>query len=363
MGRPKLARPNYQLKQASNGIWTICWSEDRKPRSCSTGTRDEAEARAFRDRWRAALEAPIIPDVVTIGAILDHYLSHKKDKATHDDIRLAIVRIKRHLGNLIPDDLGRNTWWDARRKDGVGDNTIIKEGSILRAALAMAVADRLIQAPPPKVDFPQKPPGRSRWLTREEAAKLIAACKTPHTRLFVLLALHTGARAGAILDLTWDRVDFGAGLITLALPTRQQAKKRRATVPMSATLRHELLEAQKAAITGHVIEYRGHRLDRMITAFNDTVKRAGIAHCTPHDLRRTAATWMVQAGIPTAKVARYLGDTEAMIERVYGRHSPGYLKDAADALDAQFAAKDMLGSLLGSPPESGGSRGNKSVAE
>lgn len=352
MGRPKLDRPNYQLKPARNGVYTIYWSEDRKPRSCSTGTRDEAEAKAFFDRWLAALEAPALPEEVTIGALLDHYIKHKEHKATHDDMKLLVKRIKRHIGNLLPQDLGRKTWWEKRRKDGVSDNTIIKEGSHLRAALALAVADKIIPPPAPYVEFPQKPPGRARWLTREEAAKLIAACKTAHTRLFILIALHTGARAGAILDLTWDRVDFEAGLITLALPTREQAKKRRATVPMSATLRHELAAAKEAAQTDHVIEYRGHRVKRMITAFNDTVKRAGIPHCTPHDLRRTAATWMVQAGIPTAKVARYLGDTEAMIEKVYGKHAPGYLKEAADALDRQFAATDLLGSMLGSGPES-----------
>ncbi len=41
---------------------------------------------------------------------------------------------------------------------------------------------------------------------------------------------------------------------------------------------------------------------------------------------------MVMAGVPLAEVARMLGDSEAMVEKVYGKHSPDYLRRAADAL-------------------------------
>jgi integrase len=44
------------------------------------------------------------------------------------------------------------------------------------------------------------------YLTRDEARRLIEACIEPHTRLFVRIALATGARMSAILELTWDRV-------------------------------------------------------------------------------------------------------------------------------------------------------------
>ncbi|MBL4612116.1 MAG: tyrosine-type recombinase/integrase [Emcibacter sp.] len=66
---------------------------------------------------------------------------------------------------------------------------------------------------------------------------------------------------------------------------------------------------------------------------SNTLIDSKINHCTIHDMRRTCATWLVQAGIPTVKVARMLGDSEKMIEWVYGHHSPDYLIDAAKALD------------------------------
>ena len=53
---------------------------------------------------------------------------------------------------------------------------------------------------------------------------------------------------------------------------------------------------------------------------------------TPHTLRHTAAAWMVQKGVPMAKVAKMLGDSEKTVERVYSHHAPEFLQDAAAAL-------------------------------
>ena len=86
-------------------------------------------------------------------------------------------------------------------------------------------------------------------------------------------------------------------------------------------------------MTNWVIEHRGRPVQSIKTGFRAAVRRAGLKHCTPHDLRRTCATWMVQDGIPVAQVARFLGDTEEMIEKVYGQHSPEYLRDAARSLE------------------------------
>ena len=65
-------------------------------------------------------------------------------------------------------------------------------------------------------------------MTREQVSAFIAACTMPHVKLFAILAATTGARMGAILSLTWDRVDFKRGLITYQDPTMFKTKKGRA---------------------------------------------------------------------------------------------------------------------------------------
>jgi integrase len=54
---------------------------------------------------------------------------------------------------------------------------------------------------------PKAPPGIVRWLTQNEAKRLIAAC-SPHLRPLVMFLLHTGARIGEALWLDWRCVDL-----------------------------------------------------------------------------------------------------------------------------------------------------------
>lgn len=53
---------------------------------------------------------------------------------------------------------------------------------------------------------------------------------------------------------------------------------------------------------------------------------------SPHVLPHTAATWLVIDGVPLREVARLLGNSEAMVGQVYGKHSPDYLRRAVNAL-------------------------------
>jgi integrase len=53
---------------------------------------------------------------------------------------------------------------------------------------------------------------------------------------------------------------------------------------------------------------------------------------TPHFLRHTCATWLVQAGVDLWEVAGFLGMTVEIIQRVYGHHAPDYMENAKAAL-------------------------------
>ena len=74
-----------------------------------------------------------------------------------------------------------------------------------------------------------------------------------------LLALATGGRNEALLDLTWSRCDFHRGLIDLRNPEIVRPHKGRAIVPMNRTIRAALTEARDGALSDHVIEWAGER--------------------------------------------------------------------------------------------------------
>lgn len=338
MPRRKLDQPNFRLRRRGRS-WVIDYTDPRtgKTKTVSTRTGDYAAAERERDALAAGYGRPLPPAEPTIAEIVDGYLADRKGHvADHERLVNAGKAIKRHVGTLKPEHVGKRLYWQRRAKEGRGDGTILKECVTLRAALRWAVKERWIAAAP-AIDAPAKPAPKERFLTRDEAKRLIEACATPHVRLFTLIALHTAARRGAILELTWDRVDFESRLIAFRLPGRAETKKRRATVPMNKTLLAELQAAALARTTDRVIEFRGRPVASIRRGFEEAVRRAGIPYCTRHDLRRTAASWMVMAGVPLRQVADVMGDTEEMVERVYARFSPDYLRDAVAALDGDVS--------------------------
>jgi integrase len=67
-------------------------------------------------------------------------------------------------------------------------------------------------------------------------------------------------------------------------------------------------------------------------AFARAVKDAGLGcDVTPHVLRHTAATWLMQAGVDPWEAAGYLGMTIEMLSQRYGHHHPAHLERARNA--------------------------------
>lgn len=333
MPRRKLDRPNYQLGRRG-ARYVVNWTDPDtgKSRSISTGQTERGSAEIWRDQWIAGREQAPPPGQPTIGAILEGYVAARRlHVESVETLTLAAKTVRRHVGNLEPRMLARRTFLDRRAREGVADGSIRREVTVLRAALAWAMREKWIDTAP-YAEMPPRPPPRDRWLTREEIGHLIQACGMPHVRLFVMLAYHTAARRGAILELTWDRVDLDRRRIHYQRPGRRLTKKRRAVVPINTPLLVALQAAKIHAVGEHVVEYHGRPVQSVRTGFDEACRRAGIEDCSPHVLRHTAATHMVMSGVPIAEIARMLGDTIEMVERVYGKHSPDYLRRAADAL-------------------------------
>lgn len=344
MPRPKSVRPTYSLAKRGDAFY-VQWWEDGRARRISCRTPDQGEARRFLAEFIAGRDAPIIQASPTIGVILSGYLQDREPRTHSATIRQCCETLKRHLADLPVDLLAKEQvrrYVDERRAAGaqgasaqhrkivrpLSDGTLIRELGVLRAALAWAVREKWITSAP-FVERPSAPQPRERWLTHDEAAKLLAGAGSPHIQLFIALALYTAARAGALLQLTWERVDLRAGTINLGA---NRGKKRRAIIPIVPELRGILELAVEAATTQFVIEFGGTPVASIKTGFRAAVRRAELLNVTPHVLRHTAATWMVQRNVPVSMIAAWLGNSEKMIRNVYGHHSPEWLKQAAAAL-------------------------------
>lgn len=337
MPRQRLSRPTYRTRYR-RGRWFVDYTDPAtgSTRSVSTGLTDETDTKAaevWRDQFVAARDNPPPPPAPRIAEILEGYQKARSTVQAPHTLGFCIKALCRHVGNLEPEMLAPRAYIEAREKEGVKDGTIRREIGVLRAALSWALKEKwLTTAQVPLLDAPPVPEPRDRWLTRDEVAELTKAAYLLHLKVFVVLAYHTAARKGAIFDLTWDRVDFDKRVISYDRPGRMKSKKRRATVPMNTVVLSLLQTAYEVRTTDYVVEWRGAPVHSIRTAFDDACERAGIAGCSPHVLRHTSATHMVMAGVKLAEIARFLGDTEAMVERVYGHHAPDYLRGASDAL-------------------------------
>jgi integrase len=354
MSRPKTKTPTYSLALRGQTYAVQWWdSEAGRSRRVSSGTRDEAEARQFLADFIASQSAPLQPEAVTVGSILAGYEQARLPKVQgKETLKLVVAALTRHLGPLSVEHLSASaisTYQDNRRREGLrgankahrkarvlSDGTLLRELGALRAALTWATR----QSPPwidhaPHIEMPSSPPPRHRWLTVAEAERLLAGAELNHIKLFIALGLFTAARASAILGLTWDRVDLAAR--TIDLGAGHGHKRRQRNLPINALLLPLLTEAKEATTNRYVVEYRSGPLVSIKSGFRAACRRAGLKDVTPHVLRHTSVTHMIQRGVSFQVVAAYAAMSVRMVEERYGHHSPDYLREASDALTSTFS--------------------------
>lgn len=330
--------PDFSLiKIRSSPNYYVQWFEGGRSRRITTRTPSHDEAQAFLAAFRlASIDEPVAD--LAVSEVLDWYWeSHGKTRFRPDTINLSIRYLKPFFGSTkaLSLTLGKQDAYVAhQREKGMGDESIRRDLSTLSAALKRAVAYNKLAHCPPLRSLTPAPP-RERWLTRGEVARLfwqLRGKRQRHVLLFCRLALYTGARTGAVLDLTWDRVHFDTGLIDYRKPGRAQTKKRRVVAPMTRKIRRMLLHAKKHSNSRHVISWAGERIDRVAKACIAGAERAGIEDFSPHVLRHTFASWAVQKRIPIYTVGKALGQTVASTTERYAKLAPDDVREAMETI-------------------------------
>lgn len=228
---------------------------------------------------------------------------------------------------------------------GAADETIRRELGVLSAALRWTKPRKKLKDVPDVISLPASPP-KERVLSRDEAARILrhfragglpphdkgARAKTAHLLLFTRLALFTGARTGAILDLTWDRVNLERGQIAYPLPNVRQTAKGRAVVTIEPPLVRGLKRAKRRSNSDYVITFRGEQCQRIGRAFREHMKLLGMTDVTPHTLRHTFATWAAIKGVSMFKISRALGQSLVSTTDRYAKHQPEDLREVSRAV-------------------------------
>jgi integrase len=338
----------HKLWKHPNGTFYALHGPRLRSRA-SLRTKDRGEADTLFAQFVAA-NTHIAPESPTLGEIFQGYKASRSSKVRAPaSLKFAVQALEPHVGKLRPENVTPKVFEDyaeKRQKEGVSAGTILREVGVARAALSWSVAHKwLDQRLKPVIPNPvPTPKGRERWLTRDEAKRLLAACRAAHLRLFVMLGIMTGARSGAILELKWKTapdqappyvdmerrlIDYGTG----------HGNKRRAIAPINDELLAVLKAARELSCSDFVIEHNAKPIRHIKNSFEAACGRAEVAGVTPHILRHTCCTWLVEAGVSYEEIGKLVGDDAKTIEKIYGHHSPEFLKRATTALQLSQTAK------------------------
>ncbi len=376
--RPQPPRLYLRKRKGRDATYVILDRGCEISTGCGIGCGQEAEkaladyiGRKHAPEWRDGH-----PSRVLIADVIALYASEKAPKLAHPElVGFHVEHLIRYFGAETCSAISGAScaeYVERRRAGSIGrrpvkSGTARRELETLGAALNYAYREQKLTVPV-FVSLPQKAPPRERWLDRSEAARLLAGALgwTPvafnrlnrkpthwkrvgkpsyHVARFILMALYTATRHKAVLALRWGVnssggwVDLQGDRIYRRGEGQAETTKRRTPIPIPSRLRPHLLRWASLTRQGPV-EYDLRLIKKERTGFRRARELAHLgSEVTPHVLRHTCATWLLQAGVPTWEVAGYLGASEAVIRSTYGHHSPDFLRAAAHAFRGRSLGK------------------------
>ncbi len=295
----------------------------------------------------------------TLGEAIDRYvrdvLPHKKPSSIYSQT-IQLTWWKERLGCFVLADitppviaesrdalLNGETHLHAKRSN----STVVRYMAVLSHLFTVAMKEWgwVDDSPMRRVSKPKEPRGRVRFLSDDERARLLIACKEsrcPYLYPVVVLALSTGMRKMEMLSLTWADVDLGRAVITLqetkngerrAVPLvghafdllQDLAKTRRIDTPMlfPAPFRHG---------------YAPKHCD-IQSAWDWAVKRAELTDFRFHDLRHSAASYLAMNGASLAEIAEVLGHKTLQMVKRYAHLSHAHTSRVVASMNAAIFAK------------------------
>jgi len=290
-------------------------------KSLKTADREVAKHRLRALELGGSYE-PEAPDPATHGPqgkpladSLTEYLATVKVDATHKAYEQKARHLERVLGQQTDTGaIGRDAveaYIETREDEEAHSNTIYKELVVLRGAFKHLGL--------PTTDWPKHKANyvpRKTYLTRPQFDGLMGQLQDERKQ-WLAIACYSGLRHSELESLTARHVDPTLGVLNVP---GTKTKGARRVVPIKSELQ-PYLSRLPVEPWSNVRRDLTRAIDRADPSWPRRADKPDEPEpLTPNDLRRTFASWMVQAGVPLLVVARLLGhSTTRMVEAVYGQ--------------------------------------------
>ena len=125
-------------------------------------------------------------------------------------------------------------------------------------------------------------------------------------------------------------MDLERGIFCRKAIGKRTTKKRQTPAPIPPRLLAHLRRWwNRKLIAECFVEFNG----KPVASVKKGFKTAGLpGKVTSHTLRHTAATWLMQRGVPIWEAAGFLGMSPEVLQDTYGHHHPDFLQGAATAI-------------------------------
>lgn len=244
------------------------------------------------------------------------------------------------IGAITRQDV--KAWCVTLATGGLAPATVEKCKALLSASLVAAMDHGIIDTNPcARIRLPRPPPAQEVYLTGHEVEHLAAGMVTVFDRIVVESLAYTGLRFGELAGVHRDRVDWKRGLVRVVetfderdgtmkpypkgrrirdVPVPGWLLEQWGTLPVvgeSCGVAHRDGRCRGPLLftspEGHVL-----RLSNWSVGFRSTVDTTpGVPRCTPHDLRHTYASWLIQEGRSIAEVGQLLGHVSSLTTQRY----------------------------------------------
>jgi integrase len=303
--------------------------------SARTENRAEAEALLARLKADSFREAAFgIKPRRTWQEAVVRYLTLKASLRSIEDVRRIFRKLDPYLGTRDLNEIDGDLVWKVVQGELAKGNrpaTVNRYLATMRALFRVARDEWQWIDRFPKIRLLPGEVERDRWLTREEAQRLIAA-SPPHLSALIRFALATGCRAREITGLEWSRVDLERRHAWL-----DQTKNG---TPRGVPLNGDavaVLEGERGKHPRFCFTYRGKPIAWELTnnAWHTAVRKAGIEDFRFHDLRHTWASWHRQAGTSCDELKDLGGwKSRVMVDR-YAKFATEHLAVAAARIEGK----------------------------
>lgn len=351
-------------KRGNSKYWYVQFQIDGKTYLRSSKTTDKRVAESLEGKWKnEVIRSEYLGEKerITFFDALDSLIESKKQHASYDSFLNYQKMILKYIsGSLYLDQITTKEiykFYGDLRNRRYQPSTCRRLLNIVKQTIDLAKRMGYL-IPDPEYPKVSVKPTRFRYLSIDEEKKLLESLdpkrsitsQPPYEKRrpefnahqqqhydFVLMLLDTGARFSEIATLEWSAIDLETKTINLWRP-----KVRNESILYMTDRVYEVLKRKFETRTGRYIftNTSGGPMSYIPKMWRRTFERAGLENASPHTLRHTLATRLVQSGLTIYEVKEILGHTDIKTTMRYSH---------LERVDAMKKARDVLNALNSIP--------------